>query len=74
MDEKIIPYFSNEEMQEIISFTGMCVARAIKDEQFSVEEWDEYLIRWNQSHNYPEEILNHIRQTIDQTLKTLDHE
>lgn len=71
MNEKIIPYFSNEEMKEIISFVGMCITRAVQDKQSSIAEWDEYLIRWNQAHNYPEEILNHIRQTIDQTLKTL---
>lgn len=71
MDEKVIPYFSNEEMKEIISFVGMCITRAVKDGQSSVEEWNAYLIRWNQAHNYPEEILDHIRQTIDQTLKTL---
>ena len=74
MDEKIIPYFSNEEMKEIISFVGMCITRAVKDGQSSVEEWDEYLIRWNQAHNYPEEILDHIKQTIDQTLKTVENE
>lgn len=69
MEEKIIPYFSQEEMQEIISFTGMCIAQAVKDNQ--AEEWNEYLIRWNQSHHYPEEILNYVEQTIRQTLKTL---
>lgn len=74
MDERIIPYFSKEEMEEIISFTSMCIARAVKNKQFSVEEWDEYLTRWNQSHYYPEEILDYIKQTICQTLKTLDHE
>lgn len=71
MNEQIIPYFSQEEMEEIISFTGMCIAQAVKDKQFSAEDWNEYLIRWNQSHYYPEEILNHIKQTIRQTLKTL---
>ena len=71
MEEKVIPYFSHEEMQEIISFTGMCIAQAVKDIKFSIEEWDEYLIRWNQSHHYPEEMLNHVKQTICQTLKNL---
>ena len=59
------------EIKEIISFVGMCTARAVKDGQSSVEEWNEYLIRWNQAHNYPEEVLEHIKQTICQTLKTL---
>lgn len=71
MDEKIIPYFSNEEMKEIISFVGMCIARSVKDGHSNIEEWDEYLIRWNQAHHYPEEVLNYVKQTICQTLKTV---
>ena len=72
--EDINPLFSEKELHDAISLTAMCITQAVKDNKFDSEEWQNYLSRWNQIHNYPEETMSYINQVIGQSLKTLGYE
>lgn len=65
------PLFSEKEMHDAISLVSMCITQAIKDGQFDGSEWNDYLIRWNQTHHYPEETLKHINMCIGTSLNSL---
>jgi hypothetical protein len=65
------PLFSEKELHDAISLTAMCITQAVKDNKFDSTEWQDYLIRWNQQHYYPEETLSHINQVIGQSLNAL---
>lgn len=65
------PLFSEKELHDAISLTAMCITQAIKDSQFDSTEWQDYLLRWNQTHHYPEETLSHINQVIGRSLNVL---
>lgn len=66
------PLFSEQEMHDAISLVSMCITQAIKDGQFNGYEWEDYLLRWNQTHHYPETTLKHINICIGQSLNALD--
>lgn len=70
-NNEIIPYYSNEEINTVISLTAMCITQAIKENKFDSIEWQDYLLRWNQTHHYPEETLSYIHQVISQSLNAL---
>ena len=65
------PLFSEQEMYDAISCVAMCITQAIKDGKYDYREWKDYLLRWNQTHHYPEESLNHMLICINNTIKCI---
>ena len=66
------PLFSEKELHDAISCVAMCITQAIKTKEFiSVDDWMDYLIRWNEQMYYPEETLKHINMCINQSLNAL---
>lgn len=65
------PLFTEKELHDAISCVAMCITQAAKTQEFNADDWQDYLIRWNEQMFYPETTLKHINMCIGQSLNAL---
>ena len=65
------PLFTEKELHDAISCVAMCITQAAKTQEFNSDDWQDYLIRWNEQMFYPETTLKHINMCIGQSLNAL---
>ena len=65
------PLFTEKELHDAISCVAMCITQAVKIQEFNSDDWQNYLIRWNEQMCYPETTLKHINMCIGQSLNAL---
>lgn len=71
---QVEPHYSEKELCDAISCIAMCIVEAVKHEDKTANQWEEYLNRWNQTMYYPQEILEHMHNVISNSINALNHE
>ena len=67
------PLFSLEDVNNLISFTAMVLSKAVKDSNYNVDEWHEYIRHWCESNCMPQEVFEHLDSVIELQINNLRH-
>lgn len=65
------PMFTEHEMIDAIDLVSTCIVAGVKQGTINDEDWQEYLLKRNNSLLFPEEVLKYINHCIVKSIKAL---
>lgn len=52
--------YSLREVNDVASLVAMCITEAVTSNNYNSKEWKDYVERWCEVYNMPEEVCEHL--------------
>jgi hypothetical protein len=63
--------YSLKEVNDVASLVSMCITEAVRTNNSNKKEWSDYVNRWCEAYNMPEDVYEHLMVIISGSIDDL---